>query len=144
MLQSLYQEVIIDHNRNPRHFRVLEPHDCRAVGHNQLCGDKLIVYARMAGDKIAEVSFIGEGCAISKASASMMTQIAKGLTLQEFEDLYQRFHHIITHHDAPLENLGELIALTGVREYPARVKCATLAWHTLNQALKGQTEGKTE
>lgn len=144
ILKELYQEIIIDHNRNPRHFQVLDPCDCKAVGHNQLCGDKLVIYARLAGDKIAEVSFVGDGCAISRASASLMTDIARGMTLEEFNALYQRFHHSVTSQNPIPDDLGKIEVLTGVREYPSRVKCATLAWHTLNEALKGHDHSHTE
>lgn len=143
-MQSLYQEMIMDHNRHPRHFQVLEPCDCKAVGHNHLCGDQWVIYVRMQGEQIGEVSFVGQGCAISKASASLMTEIARGKTLPEFEALYQQFHRTLTSQDEIPESLGKLRALTGVREYPARVKCATLAWHTLSQALQGTYESKTE
>lgn len=144
ILKELYQEIIIDHNRNPRHFEVLDPCDCKAVGHNHLCGDKLVIYARLDGDTIREVSFVGDGCAISRASASLMTDVARGMTRAEFDALYHRFHHTVTSQDAIPDDLGKIEVLTGVREYPARVKCATLAWHTLNEALRGNLHSQTE
>ncbi len=137
-LRDLYQEVILDHNRRPRNFRVLEPADHQVDGHNPLCGDRLTVYLRLGGGRIADVSFVGSGCAISKASASMMTDIVKGLTIDEVETLFNEFHAMVTSGDptvAPPASIGKLAVFAGVAEYPTRVKCATLAWHTLQAAL---------
>ena len=142
--RALYEQVIIDHNRSPRNFRTMENPTGSARGHNPLCGDILTVYVRMDGDLIADVSFTGSGCAISKSSASIMTSVLKGKTRQEAEDMFVKFHHMVTSdpNDAThAEDLGKLEALRGVREYPVRVKCATLAWHALAAALAG--DGRT-
>ena len=143
-LKALYQEVILDHSKHPRHFHSLEPCDHSATGHNPLCGDNLKVYVRMDGDQLADISFVGDGCAISKASASLMTDLARGKTVEEFAQLYNDFHHIATTQDPIPDSVGKLKVLAGVREYPSRVKCATLAWHTLDAALHGQSAAKTE
>ena len=143
-LKNLYQEVILDHSKHPRHFHALEPCDHSATGHNPLCGDNLKVYVRMDGDQLADISFVGDGCAISKASASLMTDLARGKTVEEFSQLYRDFHHIATTQDPIPDSVGKLKVLAGVREYPSRVKCATLAWHTLDAALHGKNEAKTE
>ena len=143
-LKALYQEVILDHSKHPRHFYALEPCDHSATGHNPLCGDNLKVYVRMDGDQLADISFVGDGCAISKASASLMTDLARGKTVEEFSQLYRDFHHIATTQDPIPDSVGKLKVLAGVREYPSRVKCATLAWHTLDAALHGQSAAKTE
>jgi nitrogen fixation NifU-like protein len=139
-LRDLYQEVIFDHNRNPRNFRVMEDADRQVEGFNPLCGDRLTLYLKMDGDVIKDASFQGSGCAISTASVSLMTEIVKGMTEQQAEDLFQKFHQMTTgkEENLQLEALGKLAVLAGVREYPARVKCATLAWHTLDAALKKQ------
>lgn len=137
-LRDLYQEVILDHNRRPRNFGVLEDANRSADGHNPLCGDRLRVTARVEGDRIADVRFQGSGCAISKASASVMTEVVKGKTVEEADRLFERFHAMVT---APLgtpvaaEELGKLAVFAGVAEFPVRVKCASLAWHTLHAAL---------
>ena len=135
-LQELYQEVILDHNRRPRNFRVIDEAR-RAEGFNPLCGDRLTVYLRVQDGRIQDVSFQGSGCAISKASASLMTDAVKGKTLEEAEALFERFHQMITRApDDPLdERLGKLSVLAGVRQFPVRVKCASLAWHTLHSAI---------
>lgn len=143
-LSSLYQEVILDHSKKPRHFHALEPCTHEARGHNPLCGDKLKVFARVDGDTITEVSFIGDGCAISKASASIMTELVRGKTLSEFQALHAQFHQVATTQDPIPDGMGKLAVLAGVRDYPARVKCATLAWHTLDAALNNQDSAKTE
>lgn len=143
-LKQLYQQVIIDHSKKPRHFEVLDPCSHCATGHNPLCGDSLKVFVRLDGELIEEVSFVGEGCAISKASASLMTEMVRGKTLTEFEKLYQDFHHLLTSQDSVPDAIGKLKVLAGVRDFPARVKCATLAWHTLDAALKNQDNVKTE
>ena len=139
-LRDLYQEVIFDHNRNPRNFRVIEDADRKVEGFNPLCGDRLTLYLKMNGDVITDASFQGSGCAISTASVSLMTEIVKGKTEQEAVDLFTKFHEMTTGKDEQinLEALGKLAVLAGVREYPARVKCATLAWHTLDAALKNE------
>ena len=141
-LRDLYQEVIFDHNRNPRNFYVMEGADRKVEGFNPLCGDRLTLFLKMDGDKITDASFQGSGCAISTASVSLMTDIVKGLTEAEAEALFAKFHAMTTgkEEDINLEAVGKLAVLAGVREYPARVKCATLAWHTLDAALKNEQE----
>jgi nitrogen fixation NifU-like protein len=139
-LDELYQEVILDHNRRPRNFRTIE-HGRRAEGHNPLCGDRLTVYLKIEGDRIQDASFQGSGCAISKASASLMTDIVKGKTIAEADALFERFHRLVTRSaDDPVEDLGKLSVFAGVRQYPARVKCASLAWHTLRAAAEARNE----
>ncbi len=139
-LRDLYQEVIFDHNRNPRNFRVMENADREVEGFNPLCGDRLTLFLKMDGDQITDASFQGSGCAISTASVSLMTEIVKGKTEAEAEALFTQFHEMTTgkEEDVDLEAIGKLAVLAGVREYPARVKCATLAWHTLDAALKNE------
>jgi len=142
-LTDLYQEVILDHNRRPRNFGVLAPADRQAHGHNPLCGDKLTVYLGMEGDTIREIKFEGAGCAISKASASLMTEAIKGHTVAETLAMIDRFHTLLTtaiEHEVDAESFGKLAALAGVREFPMRVKCATLAWHTLKAAIAASPE----
>lgn len=135
-LRELYQEVIFDHNRNPRNFRVMDPSDRKADGYNPMCGDKITVFLRLDGERIADVSFQGAGCAISTASASLMTEALKGKTLAEAERLFEAFHAAVTEAgDGHAHDLGKLEVLAGVREFPARVKCATLAWHTVHAAM---------
>ncbi|MBV9852860.1 MAG: SUF system NifU family Fe-S cluster assembly protein [Armatimonadetes bacterium] len=138
-LRELYQEVILDHNKRPRNFRTLPEADHMAEGHNPLCGDNVTVYLQMDGDVIRDISFQGSGCAISKASASLMTTELKGKTQAEAEVIFQRFHDLVTGGMDDVqeddETLGKLAVFSGVREYPARVKCASLAWHTLHSAL---------
>jgi len=136
-LRELYQQVILDHNRNPRNYRAIEGASRHADGHNPLCGDKVTVYVTVEGDVITDVSFTGDGCAISKASASLMTQSLKGKTLAEAEEIFQEFHEMVTEGAAPGDALGKLAVFKGVCEFPIRVKCATLAWHTLKAALEG-------
>jgi nitrogen fixation NifU-like protein len=139
-LQDLYQEVILDHNRRPRNFRALEG-GRRAEGYNPLCGDRLTVYLRVDDGVIADVSFQGSGCAISKASASLMTESVKGKTVAEAVALFDRFQQMITAPaDRPVDQMGKLTALAGVRQFPIRVKCASLAWHTLRGALGARDE----
>ncbi|MBX3685314.1 MAG: SUF system NifU family Fe-S cluster assembly protein [Rhodocyclaceae bacterium] len=136
-LRELYQEVIFDHNRKPRNFHDMPEADHQADGHNPLCGDQLTVFLRIEDGRIAEVSFVGHGCAISTASASLMTEAVKGKTVEEVEALFKDFHAMLT--DTPPDrDFGKLAVLGGVREFPARVKCATLAWHTLHNALIGE------
>jgi nitrogen fixation NifU-like protein len=141
-LKDLYRDVIVDHNRNPRNFGKLEPADVHADGHNPLCGDRLSLYVNLDGDRIREVKFDGSGCAISVASASMLTEAVKGKSRQEVKTLFDDMHSLLTQHDSSVDvaKLGKLAALSGVREFPARVKCASLCWHTLNAALDQQSE----
>lgn len=137
-LRDLYQEVILDHNRHPRNFGTLEDATRTAEGYNPLCGDRLTLYLKLDGDRILDVRFTGQGCAISKASASLMTDSLKGRTLAEAEQLFQSFHDMVTAGpggSADTSKLGKLAVLAGVAEFPARVKCASLAWHTLHAAL---------
>lgn len=134
-LQELYREVILDHNKHPRNFGRLDPADAVANGHNPLCGDRLTVTLKLAGDAIQDVKFEGNGCAISVASASMMSEAIKGKDRASVNALFEKVHALLTQQDAPSTDLGKLAALSGVREFPARVKCASLCWHTLNAAL---------
>ena len=136
-LRELYQEVILDHNKHPRNFGELDGADRHADGYNPLCGDKLAVYLNLDGDTIVDVSFLGSGCAISKASASLMTDAVKGKTLEQAQQLFEQFHRMVTGPEMPaeVESLGKLAVFGGVRDYPTRVKCASLAWHTLRAAF---------
>jgi nitrogen fixation NifU-like protein len=139
-LQDLYQEVILDHNRRPRNFRVLD-NARNAEGFNPLCGDHLTVYLRVDGNTVTDAAFQGSGCAISKASASLMTESIKGKTVADVTALFDRFQRMITAPpDSPVDQLGKLTALAGVRQFPIRVKCASLAWHTLRAALDAPGE----
>ncbi|MEM1243491.1 MAG: Fe-S cluster assembly sulfur transfer protein SufU [Pseudomonadota bacterium] len=138
-LQNLYQELIIDHGKNPRNFGELNPHDRQAEGFNPLCGDKLTLYLTLTDDIITEVKFKGAGCAISTASASLMTDAIKGKSITEVQQLFSSFHDMITQGQQTMD-LGKLAVLSGVREFPMRVKCATLAWHTLQSALHNAAE----
>ncbi len=143
-LSDLYQEVILDHGRNPRNFRVMADATATAEGLNPLCGDRYGVFLRMDGDRIADVSFQGSGCAISKASASLMSQALKGKSAAEAEDLFQRFHKMVVEGDASqADGLGKLAVLKGVADFPTRVKCASLAWHALHAALRGESQPAT-
>ena len=136
-LKELYRDVILDHNKRPRNFGRIEPADSHAEGHNPLCGDRLTVWLRIRDDRIEDVRFEGKGCAISTASASLMTEAVKGKDRRTVQSLYGRVHSLLTQQDAvPDASLGKLAALSGVREFPARVKCASLCWHTLNAALE--------
>jgi nitrogen fixation NifU-like protein len=141
-LRDLYQEVILEHSKQPRNYRELGDANHKAEGYNPLCGDHFTVYLKMEGDKIQDVSFQGSGCAISKASASMMTQSIKGKTMAEAEKIFERFHQLVTGtaESTGAEDLGKLAVFSGVSEFPVRVKCATLAWHTLHAALQGEQE----
>ena len=141
-LRDLYQEVILDHNRSPRNFGPLEDADVRAEGHNPICGDRLSIAVKVIGDVVTDVRFQGSGCAISKASASLMTERIKGKTLDEARALFDRFHRLVTEQTAPADDagLGKLAVFAGVRDYPARVKCAILAWHTLRAAVDDRRE----
>lgn len=144
-LNELYQEVILDHNRRPRNFRTIEGASHRADGHNPLCGDRLSLYVQVADGGIADVAFKGEGCAISKASASLMTDAVKGQPLEAVRELFEKFHRMVTTPpDQPVEGMGKLSVLAGVREFPVRVKCASLAWHTLKAALESGGQVSTE
>ncbi len=144
-LSDLYQEVILDHNRRPRNFHALADASHTAEGYNPLCGDRLTLYLRLAGETIEEVAFEGAGCAISKASASMMTDALKGRSVAEADALFERFHRMVTTPpDQPVEDMGKLSSLAGVREFPVRVKCASLAWHTLKAALRHEERTSTE
>jgi nitrogen fixation NifU-like protein len=139
-LRELYQEVILDHNKSPRNYRVMENATQHVDGYNPLCGDHYTIYLKMNGDVIEDVSFTGAGCAISKASASVMSSVLKGKTRQEAEELFGEFHRLVTKGSATeeeLESMGKLAAFAGVSEFPARVKCASLAWHTMHAALSG-------
>ncbi|MDJ0788016.1 MAG: SUF system NifU family Fe-S cluster assembly protein [Myxococcota bacterium] len=142
-LRELYQTTILDHNKRPRNFRVPEACTHDADGFNPLCGDQIKVYAQVEDDVVTDVAFQGSGCAISTASASMMTDLVKGKSLADAKDLFERFHELVTSDPASepdVDELGKLAVFAGVREFPMRVKCATLAWHTLRNALDGTGE----
>jgi nitrogen fixation NifU-like protein len=141
-LRDLYQELILDHNKRPRNFKKLEDANRSAEGYNPLCGDKVKIYARLEDGRVKDVSFEGSGCAISKASASVMTESLKGKTVAEVEALFKRFRDLVTGKElgAPEADLGKLVVFSGVCEFPTRVKCATLAWHALAAALQGKDE----
>ncbi len=146
-LNDLYQEVILDHNKNPRNFREIEDADKTADGNNPLCGDALRVYVSMEDERVKDVAFKGSGCAISKASASMMTQIVKGKSKDEAETLFHEFQQMVTGElnvETDENNLGKLKIFAGVLEFPARVKCASLSWHTLHAALNNEEVISTE
>lgn len=145
-LRELYQEVILDHGKNPRNHRFPEPYNREGRGYNPLCGDKITLRLQLDGDRIVDVGFIGQGCAISQASCSTMTEAIKGKTLAEAEILFEKFHSMVTEEDnGEIDDLGKLAVFAGVREFPMRVKCATLGWHTLNQAVQNKPgEAKTE
>jgi nitrogen fixation protein NifU and related proteins len=141
-LTELYQEVILDHNRRPRNFRALDAPSRTQEGYNPLCGDRLVVYVKLAGDVIEDVTFQGTGCAISKASASLMTDALKGKTIVEAREMFDRFHDMVTSSpDVPAADLGKLSVFAGVREYPTRIKCASLPWHTLKAAVSNDHAG---
>jgi nitrogen fixation NifU-like protein len=142
-LRDLYQEVILDHGKRPRNFRELSGANRKAEGYNPLCGDRETIYVRLEGDVVSDASFVGAGCAISTASASMMTESVKGKTVPEAEALFDRFHDLVTGEagrPGSQPELGKLAVFSGVREYPVRIKCATLPWHTLKAALHGDAE----
>ena len=146
-LNDLYQEVILDHNKNPRNFREIENANRQADGNNPLCGDALRVYVEMEDDRVKDVAFKGSGCAISKASASMMTQVVKGKSNEEAEVLFDEFHRMVTGSldiEQDENHLGKLKIFAGVLEFPARVKCASLSWHTLHAALNNEESASTE
>jgi nitrogen fixation NifU-like protein len=141
-LRDLYQEVVLEHSKRPRNFRVVEGASHEAAGHNPLCGDQLSVSMKLDGDVIRDIGFQGQGCAISKASASLMTGAVKDKSRAEAEALFERVHKLVTEgpEGVDLDALGKLAVLSGVNEFPARVKCASLAWHTLRAALEGRGE----
>jgi nitrogen fixation protein NifU and related proteins len=145
-LKELYRDVILDHNKRPRNFGKLEAADASADGHNPLCGDRLTVFLKLDGNRVEDIRFEGKGCAISTASASMMTEAIKGRDKAAIGQLFEKIHSLLTQPGAVADpSLGKLAALSGVREYPARVKCASLCWHTLNAALdKGAATVSTE
>jgi nitrogen fixation NifU-like protein len=140
-LKDLYRDVIVDHNRHPRNRGRLDPADVHADGYNPLCGDRLTIYVNLDGERISEAKFEGSGCAISVASASLLTEAVKGKSRTEVRELFDDVHALLTQHDSNVDpaRLGKLAALSGVREFPARVKCASLCWHTLNAALDRAT-----
>jgi nitrogen fixation NifU-like protein len=144
-LRELYQQVILDHNKNPRNYHEMADASRRVEGYNPLCGDHYTIFVRLEGEMIADVSFTGSGCAISKASASVMSSTVKGKRTEEAEGLFDTFHKLVTGDMSGLSaaDLGRLAAFSGVSEFPARVKCATLAWHTLRTAIDGQEEKVT-
>jgi nitrogen fixation NifU-like protein len=142
-LRDLYQQVILDHNKAPRNFHAMEDATRHVEGFNPLCGDHYTVYVKLEGDKIADVSFEGAGCAISKASASVMSSLVKGRTIVEVEELFHEFHRLVKGEalgEEEIERLGKLGAFAGVSEFPARVKCASLAWHTLHAAVNSDSK----
>jgi nitrogen fixation NifU-like protein len=146
-LSELYQQVILDHNKKPRNFRKLESANHTAEGYNPLCGDQLTVYLNVDADLVTDVGFEGSGCAISKASASMMTQAIKGKSKEQAETLFKEFHSMVTgelDEESEQNSLGNLKIFAGVREFPVRVKCATLPWHTMHAALNKQEQISTE
>ncbi len=146
-LSELYQQVILDHNKKPRNFRKIEEANRTAEGYNPLCGDQLTVYMQLEDGIVKDISFEGSGCAISKAAASMMTQSVKGKTKEEAETLFDEFHRMVTgelDEEAAPNHLGRLTIFAGVREFPARVKCASLSWHTMHAALEGEETVSTE
>jgi nitrogen fixation NifU-like protein len=146
-LSELYQQVILDHNKKPRNFHKLEAANRTAEGYNPLCGDQLTVYMLLEDEVVKDVSFEGQGCAISKAAASMMTQAVKGKTKEDAEVLFNEFHRMVTgqlDEEATPNHLGRLTIFSGVRDFPARVKCASLSWHTMHAALHGQEATSTE
>jgi nitrogen fixation protein NifU and related proteins len=148
-LRELYQDIILDHGRHPRNFGKLEHPSHFAHGHNPLCGDKVTVYLKLDGDRIEEVTFEGRGCAISTASSSLMTEVLKGKTVEEANQIFRSFHAKVTGGEAPAlpepleEDADRLMPLTGVKAYPVRVKCATLPWHAVQAAIEGGALGKT-
>jgi len=139
-LRELYQQVILDHNKNPRNFKELPNATRKVDGYNPLCGDHYTVFVELDGDTIKDVSFTGNGCAISKSSASVMTSSVKGKRTGEAQQMFDTFHKLVTGETKADDGLGRLAAFSGVSEFPARVKCATLAWHTLHSALQGEQE----
>lgn len=144
-LRDLYQEVILDHNKRPRNFHMMDPCSHHADGYNPLCGDQVTIYLDVENGIIKDVAFQGSGCAISTASASLMTEALKGKSVTEVAQLFESFHDVVTGAGEPSPKMGKLAVLAGVQDYPSRVKCATLAWHTLKAALENRTDTvKTE
>ena len=139
-LQELYQQVIIDHNHNPRNFREIEHPSHSAKGHNPLCGDKIDIYLTIKDDIITEVSFMGSGCAISKASSSLMTEVLLGKTVVEAQKIFDSVHDMIIYGKTDADGIGKLAVLSGVHKFPARVKCAILPWHTMKNAIEKSTK----
>jgi nitrogen fixation protein NifU and related proteins len=140
MVDDLYQDLILDHSKHPRNCHAMADANRNAEGYNPLCGDKLKLYVKMDGDVVKDASFVGSGCAISTASASLMTESLKGKTREEAFKLLDKFHDLLTTDTPVSKDLGKLVVFCGVRDYPARVKCATLAWHTLKSALSGSED----
>ena len=144
-LSDLYQEIILDHNKRPRNFREISGCTCAAEGHNPLCGDEVKVFVQMEGDKLSDVAFTGQGCAISRASASLLTAKTKGRTADDARTMFGQVRNMLLGPEAePPGGLGDLAALSGVRKFPARIKCAMLPWHALEAALDGQATATTE
>lgn len=139
-LRDLYQEVILDHSKRPRNFKRLDCANCTAQGRNPLCGDRLEVFVEVDGGRVKDIGFVGNGCAISTASASMMTESLKGKTVEEVRAAFERFHALLTSDSPEDPKLGKLAVFSGVKEFPVRVKCATLPWHTLKAALDREDE----
>ncbi|TCO76393.1 nitrogen fixation NifU-like protein [Plasticicumulans lactativorans] len=139
-LRDLYQEVILDHNKRPRNFRVIDPASHHAEGFNPLCGDRIAVFVDVVDGVIRDLSFQGQGCAISTASASLMTEALKGHPVSDLDALFDKFHELVTSDGPTPPGLGKLAVLAGVRDYPSRVKCATLAWHALKAALEHRAD----
>lgn len=140
-LRELYQEVVLDHGRHPRNLRSMENADRQSVGYNPLCGDKLTLFVRLGDDRVEDVSFLGTGCAISMASASLLTEVLRGKTLSEAKHLLHSFLEMLTQDGQPdPEEIGKLAVFTGVKDFPVRVKCATLAWRTFESAIEGRAE----
>ena len=142
-LRDLYQEMILEHSRSPRNNRAIEGTEHRADGHNPLCGDEITVYATLDGEVVTDISFEGMGCAISTASASILTELLRGKTRAEAEAIFERFHDVVTGKEEAGTDLGKLMVFGGVSEFPARVKCATLAWHTFRAAIDEENPDDT-
>ncbi len=142
--RELYQQLILDHNRHPKNFRTIDEATGECEGYNPLCGDRYHVYVSLKGARIEDIAFQGAGCAISKASASLMTHLIRGKTRGEAEEMCAEFNRIVTGDVEPPDDLSAFAAFAGVRDYPSRVKCATLAWHTMKAAIEGQEEATTE
>jgi nitrogen fixation NifU-like protein len=145
-LRDLYQEIILDHTKRPRNCRILPDANRRAEGHNRLCGDHMTLFLKVQNGVVIDISFQGSGCAISTASASIMTEALKGKRIEEVKEVFKRFHELVTagpDDEVNAEDLGKLAAFAGVREFPVRVKCATLAWHTLKAALENEKQPAT-
>ncbi|MCB0713967.1 MAG: SUF system NifU family Fe-S cluster assembly protein [Ignavibacteriae bacterium] len=140
-VRELYQQIILDHNKSPKNFREIENPDRRVEAYNPLCGDHYTIFLTLEGDRVVDISFQGSGCAISKASASVMTELVKGKSVEEAEHLFEQFHDLVTGKlEADMFELGKLAAFAGVQDYPARVKCASLSWHTMHAAITTEQE----